>query len=121
MRRQLLEAPAAVVTGEVLREAAGRHLRLRVFRRRHEDDAVTDRKGVLDAVGNARPALPADDQAVYDDLNGMFASSVDFDRLVERADLAVDPYANVAIGLATSQQCVVGLGLAALDRGAEQN
>ena len=87
----LSEADAAVDAGEVL-GVEGLH----AIDDADKDDAVSKLQGRLYGVGEAGGlALAfADDQAVYDDLDGVFLLLVEAELLGEVSDLAVDPHAD---------------------------
>ncbi len=94
VRRQLLEAPPALVARAVLAVPLDLPLRLVLvlldLRDEHDPLAQVERR--LDRVGQPRTGRAADNGAVDDDLDRVLASSAQFGRLIQADGSAVDPH-----------------------------
>ncbi len=121
MRRKRLEAPTATVAGKVLAMGIDRPLRLGSIGARvgHAEHAPAQRQGVLDAVGDARPGVAANDHAIDHHLDRVMPPAVDRRRLVDRVGLAVDPQPHVARAAKLLEKRLVHLAWPGLNRGHE--
>src|SRR4029453_9305297 len=119
MRRQWLEAAAALTAGEVLAvddrfPAVLGHVLLHAG---DVHDAFAEGERVFDGAGDSRSGVSLDNHAVDDDLNLVLAAAIDRGHFVERVARAVDADAVVTGGAKLVPQRRVLLSYIDFDRG----